>query len=220
MSLTPGGSINSHKRAHPSSSHGPPLTPTSGWSDRLQPPSRRCYRTGVSGSHEDLTIRRIRPDEGLVLRGLRLRSLTDSPAAFGQDLDEALARPANEWHRSALQSSRGQNRTWLLARLGKEPIGLVQGRRRPPSTLLLFSMWVAPGSRRQGVGERLISELEAWAQRWQATETVLWVLNRNHAALVFYQQLGFEVVESGTDAEAGARYDALAMRRAIDAQSS
>ena len=174
----------------------------------------------MTGSRTDITIRRIRPEEGLVLRELRLRSLADSPAAFGQDLDEATTRPANEWHRSALQSSRGQNRTWLLARRGDELIGLVQGRRRHPSTLLLFSMWVEPRSRRQGVGERLIAELEAWARHWQASETVLWVLHRNDSALVFYQQLGFEVVEAGTDAEAGARYDALAMRRAIDAPSS
>lgn len=148
---------------------------------------------------------------------MRLRSLADSPAAFGQDLEEALARPANEWHRSALQSSRGQSRTWLLARRGDEPVGLVQGRRRPPSTLLLFSMWVEPRSRREGIGERLIAELEAWARWWQANETVLWVLDRNHSALDFYRQLGFDILEEGADAEAGGRHDALAMRRAINA---
>ena len=171
----------------------------------------------MTGSRDIITIQRIRPEEGLVLRELRLRSLADSPSAFGQDPHEAMARPANEWHRSALQSSHGQSRTWLLARRGDDPIGLVQGRRRHPSTLLLFSMWVEPESRRLGVGERLISELEAWAWRWQASETVLWVLHRNHPALDFYRELGFDVLETGVDAEAGTRYGALAMRRAIGA---
>ena len=174
------------------------------------------YRTGV-GASDDIVIRRIRASDGLLLRDLRIRSLTESPAAFGQSLDGAALRQVLEWHRSALQSSRGEGRTWLLAERGLVPLGLVQGRRRPPATLLVFSMWVEPGSRRMGVGERLISGLESWARGWHATETVLWVLLGNHAALRFYRRLGFDILDSGADAEAGARHGALAMRRVIRA---
>jgi GNAT superfamily N-acetyltransferase len=76
-------------------------------------------------------------------------------------------------------------------------------------------MWVDPGSRRLGIGERLISELEGWARRWQAIETVLWVLAGNMEARSFYERIGFQVVEAGPDAESGARYEAIAMRRVI-----
>jgi GNAT superfamily N-acetyltransferase len=165
----------------------------------------------------EVVIRRIRPEEGLLLRDLRLRSLSDSPAAFGQTVEDAVARPEVDWHRSALRASRGDGRSWLVAQLGGRQVGLVQGRRRPPGTLMVFSMWVDPGSRRHGVGERLIGELETWAVGWQASETVLWVLASNADGLAFYRRLGFEVLESGQDAEAGARYGAICMRRAMDA---
>lgn len=162
-----------------------------------------------------IRIRRIGPADGLVLRDLRLRSIADSPDAFGQPLDEARARPEPEWQRSARQAARGDNRTWLIAETPAGPVGLVQGRKRRPSTLLLFSMWVDPSARRLGVGRMLIDSLEAWAQHWTATETILWVLGGNASAIDFYRDLGFEPLRSGQDAESGARFGALAMYRVI-----
>ena len=160
-------------------------------------------------------IRRISPDDGLVLRDLRLRSIADAPNAFGQPLEEARGRPEKEWSRSARQSSHGDNRTWLLAETDDGPVGLVQGRKRRPSTLLLFSMWVDPSVRRLGVGRTLIESLEGWGRGWDAAETILWVYGANDAAIRFYRDLGFELVRGGQDAEAGARFGALAMRRDI-----
>lgn len=167
------------------------------------------------GATQDVRIRRITPDDGLTLRDLRLRSIADAPNAFGQPLEEARGRPEKEWHRSARQSSRGDNRTWLLAEQDGRAIGLVQGRKRRPSTLLLFSMWVDPGVRRLGVGRALIESLESWGRGWDATETILWVYGANDEAIRFYRDLAFEIDRGGGDAEAGARFGALAMRRAI-----
>jgi GNAT superfamily N-acetyltransferase len=164
----------------------------------------------------DVRIRRIRPDDGMALRNLRLRSIADAPDAFGQPIAEARDRPEAEWHRSARQSSQGDSRTWLIAETDDASVGLVQGRKRQPSTLLLFSMWVDPSVRRHGVGRELIDSLEAWGRGWHASETVLWVYGGNAAAIRFYRDLGFEVMRSGQDAESGARFGALAMRRDID----
>ena len=160
-------------------------------------------------------IRRITPDDGPILRDLRLRSLVDAPEAFGQPLAEARGRPAAEWTRSARRSSRGDNRTWLFAELGGGIVGLVQGRKRRPATLLLFSMWVDPSVRRIGIGCKLIDALERWALGWDAKETVLWVYGGNAPAQRFYQDLGFDVLREGEDVESGARFGALAMRRTI-----
>lgn len=163
-------------------------------------------------------IRRIAPNEGPVLRDLRLRSIAESPEAFGQSLDEARTRPEIEWWRSARQASHGENRTWLIAEEAGRTIGLVQGRKRRPATLMLFSMWVDPTARRLGVGRMLIESLEAWAADWRAGETLLWVMIDNLAAIEFYRELGFESLSRGQDADAGARFGAVAMRRAIDAR--
>jgi len=163
----------------------------------------------------DVRIRRIEPEDGHVLRDLRLRSIADSPDAFGQPLEEARERPTTDWDRSARQSSHGDNRTWLIAEVDGASVGLVQGRKRRPSTLLLFSMWVDPSARRFGVGGMLIEALEAWARGWDASETILWVFGANASAIDFYRDLGFEAIRGGQDAESGARFGALAMQRLI-----
>jgi GNAT superfamily N-acetyltransferase len=167
---------------------------------------------------ESLTIRRIRPTDGGLLRDLRLRSLEDSPEAFGQTVAEARATRAAEWHRRALQSCRGDHRAWLFAERGSRPVGLVHGRRRSPATLLLFSMWVEPASRRGGVGRQLIDGLEAWASGWGGHETILWVFRSNARAMAFYASLGFGVVPDGPDVEAGAEYEAIALSRPMERQ--
>ena len=165
-----------------------------------------------------IRIRRIEPSDGPALRDLRLRSIAESPDAFGQPLDEARARPDIEWWRSARQSSHGESRTWLIAEEAGRTVGLVQGRKRRPATLMLFSMWVDPTVRRLGVGRMLIEALETWGEDWGADETLLWVMADNLAAIEFYRDLGFEPISRGHDADSGARFGAIAMRRAIDAR--
>ena len=167
----------------------------------------------------DLRIRRIGPDEGLLLRELRLRSIADAPDAFGQPLRDAERRAQADWTRSARRSARGDGRTWLIAEDRQRSLGLVQGRRRSPSSLLLFSMWVDPSIRRLGVGRLLVERLESWGRGWGARETILWVYAGNRLAQSFYRDLGFAPIRGGQDAEAGARFGALAMRREIHARA-
>jgi GNAT superfamily N-acetyltransferase len=174
--------------------------------------------TSFDASDDDpITVTRIDPSQGPVLRRLRLRSLADAPDAFGQPLEEAMGRPAAEWARVAAAAASGDQRAWYLAFAGDEPVGLVQGRRRRPATLLLFSMWVAPEARRRHVGMRLIETLEGWARGWGAIETVLWVIRGNASALDFYGVLGFDILTEGPDAESGAQHSAVALRRLIGA---
>jgi RimJ/RimL family protein N-acetyltransferase len=166
----------------------------------------------------DIQVRRIRPDEGPLLRELRLRSLADAPDAFGQSAADAAARPADEWRQVARITSDGDRRAWLFAvdlDANEEVVGLVNGRRRPPGTLMLFSMWVAPAHRRTGVGRELIGSLEEWARGWGVERTVLWVFGGNEPAIRFYERLGFTVEQDTDDAATGRGYGALAMSRAV-----
>ena len=166
------------------------------------------------------TIERLAAADWPILRELRLAALSDSPEAFGQPLGDAAAQPDAEWISAARASSAGDRRAWFLARGGDgTPIGLVQGRRRPPHDCLVFSMWVAPSARRSGVGRALLEAIDDWAREWGAARVVLWVVGGNHAALRFYERLGYAVIEGGADADAGAAYGALAMSRPISRSS-
>lgn len=161
-----------------------------------------------------ISIERIRADEGEVLRDIRLRSLLDSPEAFGQRYDEAAASTHDDWVTTARASAAGDRRIWLFARDDAgAPRGVVQARRRPVADCLLFSMWVAPEARRLGVGASLVDAVQDWGSAWGAKRVVLWVMAANESAMRFYDRIGFSVLNSGPDAESGRAYGAFAMER-------
>jgi ribosomal protein S18 acetylase RimI-like enzyme len=163
-------------------------------------------------------VRRIAGHEGALLRELRVAALREAPEAFGESLLEAESRDAAEYAARARAGSAGDRRAWFVAEEGAppSPVGLVLGRRRPPDTCLVFSMWVAPPARGSGVGRALLDALEDWAGALGARDTVPWVFRANTGAIAFYRRLGFRRVATGPDAEVGTPYDAWAMRRPID----
>ncbi len=162
-----------------------------------------------------MSIRRITADDWQLLRELRLASLLDAPEAFGQTHANALAIPDDEWQQIARASAGGDGRTWLIGTLDGKDAGLVQARRRPPDDCLIFSMWVAPGARRSGMGRLLIDSIADWAATWGARRLVLWVYGTNEGAHRFYEDVGFTTVSEGPDAESGHTFGAFAMERLI-----
>jgi len=161
-----------------------------------------------------VSVQRIRAEEWVLLRDIRLRSLLDSPDAFGQRYNEAAASTDDEWISTARASATGDRRVWFFARddVGG-PVGVVQARRRPPADCLLFSMWVAPEARRLGIGASLVDAVQVWGSGWGAERVVLWVLGANEAAMRFYEQIGFTLLSSGPDADSGRAHGAFAMER-------
>lgn len=167
----------------------------------------------------NVRVRRIAGHEGGLLRELRLAALREAPEAYGESLLEAESRDAAEYAARARAGSAGDRRAWFVAEEGTPPapVGLVLGRRRPPDTCLVFSMWVAPPARGSGVGRALLDAVEDWARAWGARETVLWVYRANAGAIAFYRRLGLRRIATGPDAEVGTPYDAWAMSRPISA---
>jgi GNAT superfamily N-acetyltransferase len=163
-----------------------------------------------------VVVRRIKPADWQTLRELRLQSLLDAPEAFGQTHGHAAAIPDSEWQQNARASSTGDARLWLVASIDDAQVGLVQARRRAPDDCLVFSMWVAPGARRAGVGAMLIDALADWAAGWGARRLVLWVFGANEGAHRFYERIGFTIVPDGPDAESGKSFGAFAMERPIE----
>ena len=169
-------------------------------------------------------VRRIRADEGALLKTLRVRALAEEPEAFGESVAEAEARDEAEFMARARAASEGDRRAWFLAELAPEPgsgadhvaIGLAMGRRRPPDTCMVFSVWVADTARGHGVGRALVEAIAGWARSWAAITLVLWVYRSNEPAIRFYERLGFMVQWDGPDAELGAPHDALAMVRGVE----
>lgn len=166
-----------------------------------------------------IEVRRIREDDWQLLRQLRLASLSDAPEAFGQRYEEAGMTADRDWKATCRAAASGDRRAWFLAFNGEAAVGLVQGRRRPPNDCLLFSMWVAPEARRHGTGRALVQAVDDWASSWGAERVVLWVIEGNDGAILFYDRIGFRLQSAGPDAESGRVYGALAMERAAGSQA-
>jgi GNAT superfamily N-acetyltransferase len=144
-------------------------------------------------------LRRLRADDGLLIRHVRLRALTDAPYAFGPHaFEEESALPDSHWHELAAQVG-GRDAVW-----GDRCAGFVADDAgyawatvtcflcpRVPRRAYLTALWVDPRHRRAGLGRRLVEAVSAWAAARGADHLRLWLDDTNPAAACFYRALGF-----------------------------
>ena len=132
-------------------------------------------------------IDRLETTEGSRLREVRLCALADSPDAFGQTFEAARVCTPEDWTQQA-----GDLPTFVAVVDG-EDAGMVRccRDRTDASTAWLLSMWVAPASRRRGVGSRLVGEVVGWARAQGCRRILLEVADENRPAIALYASHGF-----------------------------
>ncbi|HEY3982041.1 MAG TPA: GNAT family N-acetyltransferase [Streptosporangiaceae bacterium] len=153
--------------------------------------------TGGSGGFESPWTsageRRIRADAQLLQTALR-KAVSTSPEAFFTTLADLKARSDAGWVREIRTSS------WAVLEAGDAVVGIAAAKppdpvadsgHDPARACFIESVWVDPGHRRQGLGERLVRYLIE-TQRGRGIEWfLLWVLPANLGAISFYESLGF-----------------------------
>jgi GNAT superfamily N-acetyltransferase len=140
-----------------------------------------------------VAIRRIRADEGLALRALRLAALAAAPAAFGSRFAAEAAYPDLTWHDRARRGAAGRELVTFIAERSGRWVGLATGLagRGAGASPLLVGMFVAEPVRRLGVATALVAEIAAWALGLGAPELRLWVTAANGPARALYRRCGF-----------------------------
>jgi GNAT superfamily N-acetyltransferase len=140
-----------------------------------------------------LDVRRIRADEGLRLRALRLHALADAPTAFGSTLEREDALTDAVWVERATRGAAGEDRVTYVAEDGGRWVGIVSGltddRGSGPS---LVGMFVEASVRGRGVGAALVGAVAGWARTRGAARLYLWVTSTNVAALRLYHRCEFK----------------------------
>ncbi|WP_181775309.1 GNAT family N-acetyltransferase [Amycolatopsis pittospori] len=131
-----------------------------------------------------LLVRRLTAGDLDAFRDIRLRALTDTPENYGSVAEAERAQSDEEW------LARLDADAWFVAFEADRPVGLVAGRARDDGWIL-YSMWVAPESRGQGLAERLVNEIRAAAEDDGAREVWLHVAEDNDRARRLYLRLGF-----------------------------
>jgi ribosomal protein S18 acetylase RimI-like enzyme len=138
-------------------------------------------------------IRQAVPGEWERVREIRLRSLLDSPDAFGSTLEHERAFGQPEWV-EWIEGWEGGTNALHVAEVedGGSWVGMAVGSRTGTERRAhLYAMWVEPAWRTRGVGARLVGEVLAWAASQGARSVVLGVTETNEGAAAFYERLGF-----------------------------
>jgi GNAT superfamily N-acetyltransferase len=135
-----------------------------------------------------LEIQRLHINETDRLKKIRLRSLKDSPDAFGSTYQEVAAFPEGRW-RSQLQTL-----PTFVAVLDGVDSGIVRSapHAEQATTAYLLSMWVAPHGRGQGIGAALIDAVINWAKTEGYQRLILDMGDSNDFAIALYTRKGFK----------------------------
>src|SRR6187431_2484629 len=98
-------------------------------------------------------VRRIRADEGPILKAVRLEALADSPSAFGSSYAAEVDQPDDHWTSRAADRAAGERSVTFFAIVDGSVVGLVAAQRPDVAGLSveLVSMWVSPAQRRAGI---------------------------------------------------------------------
>jgi GNAT superfamily N-acetyltransferase len=146
-----------------------------------------------------MEIRQIRADEGLRLREIRLRSLTDSPMAYGSTLAREKAYPEAIWHERAANGSAGDKSVTFVAEHDDHLVAVATGlapdrdhhAASPTPSPMMVGVFVDGSVRRQGVGVQLVDKVIAWARARRWARLLVWITAGNTPALALYRCCGF-----------------------------
>ena len=136
-------------------------------------------------------IRHLSSAQWKIFRDIRLKSLRDTPNAFGSTIEKEKIYTGDDWKK---RLERSDCKTLVAFSKGSKPIGIIVG--APYDNQAgLFAMWIDPSQRKQGIGSLLVDAVIQWAEEQNFHEIRLDVADDNHPAIALYQSKGF--VKSG-----------------------
>lgn len=143
---------------------------------------------------ENPAIRVLEAHDWATYRDARLRSLADSPDAFGSTLAEELERTPDAWAARLSNAAVSGQDYPIIAELAEQVAGLVWAKAdaTTPSMVNVFQMWVAPECRGRGVASALLRTAIAWARSRNARVVQLGVTCGDTSAMRLYIREGFE----------------------------
>jgi ribosomal protein S18 acetylase RimI-like enzyme len=139
-------------------------------------------------------VERLDEEDWVAFREVRLRSLLDSPDAFGSTYGEESSQTERAWRDWAAGRWRGATAAVFAVR-GSDgtAVGTATGAEfeAEPGVAYLYAMWVAPDARGAGLGRALVDAVATWARDRRCARLVLSVTETNEDARRFYEACGF-----------------------------
>ncbi|GMU40942.1 MAG: N-acetyltransferase [Chloroflexota bacterium] len=147
-----------------------------------------------------MEVRRIRADEGLALKEVRLRALREEPDAYHTTYAEAAVHPDDEWHHRAARGADGAYEAMFVVDRGDGRLGgmvYTNALADAPHDAFISSMWLDADLRGGGMADALMHAAESWARAMGSPQVELWASLSNDRARRFYTRHGY--VPAGVD---------------------
>ena len=140
-------------------------------------------------------VARLTESDWRVFAGVRLRALTDSLGENDAQYQQEAEFTAAQWRR------RLRDHAQFAVLIGNRPVGLIGAQQDNPETIYLYSLWLDPAARGQGLARPLVAAAVDWARDRRARTVTLRVAADNAVARGVYESLGFALTtaESPSD---------------------
>ncbi|WP_395312055.1 GNAT family N-acetyltransferase [Mycobacterium sp. AMU20-3851] len=139
-------------------------------------------------------IARLTETDWRAFAGVRLRALTDSLGAEDPQYRLESTFTAAQWRR------RLRAHAQFAAVVDNRPVGLIGAQRQSTESVYLYSLWLDPTARGQGLGRTLVAEAVNWARAQRVQRVTLRVHVENATARAVYESLGFRLTAPETGA--------------------
>lgn len=133
-------------------------------------------------------VTRLAETDWRAFAALRLQALADTLGEGDPQHRDESTFTAAQWRR------RLRVHAQFAAFVNDRPVGLIGAQRENAASVYLYSLWLEPGVRRNGLGRALVSTAVDWARAEGAGTVTLRVRATNHAAMGVYEGLGFRIV--------------------------
>lgn len=132
-------------------------------------------------------IEKLLPADATRFKNIRLRSLKDSPEAFGTRFEVASTWDKDNW------ISQVEKLNTFIASVDGNDVGVARSMKDESSSEVgwVISMWVAPEARGKKVASQLLRSIIEWAKNENITLLKLDVVDTNKAAISLYEKHGF-----------------------------
>ena len=142
-------------------------------------------------------VARLTESDWRVFAGVRLRALTDSLGESDPQYQQESAFTAAQWRR------RLRDHAQFAVLIGDRPVGLIGAQLENTETVYLYSLWLDPIARGQGLARPLVTAAVDWARERGARTVKLRVAVDNAVARGVYESVGFAVNTTESPSDSG-----------------
>jgi GNAT superfamily N-acetyltransferase len=165
------------------------------------------------------SVERLGEEDWVAFREIRLRSLLDSPDAFGSTFGEESSQVEHAWRDWAAGRWRGGDAAVFAVKDGDTAFaGTATGAEyeAEPGVAYVYAMWVAPDARGTGLGRALVEAVADWARGRGCDRLVLNVTETNEVARRFYAACGFAETGVREPLREGSDQDVLVLSKPLE----